>query len=610
MYFPLQSGAVTTNIVPKTNEVAQADRRNETFSEEPDIFGPADSREYNTSERQRESNYTLEEIAEKSFQTTESTDEKDEETNQSDVLKEDKSPVHGDQSKKVESETDVLTESTDTNTVQQHEKMHENSDQDKTSQPTSPTLSEELKSSDLNSTLDEGNIDKETIKSGLTSQSGLAGKAGLAESEEPVTEGSAAQDSTEEEVEKTEVSGSGEESSVETKDNTNGHNTAVADEKISQEESGARQESNKPNLDEEEDVTVQSIDQNEKESAEERQEKEDESKSFLKETAKQATLGESKPVQEENIDQQTVVNVAGNQIMGNQTDDGSFQQDSTQGTDLKKEGSVLEDKPVSNDPEKTVSVESLDQGATIKDAKPRGDLDTPVTQPIFNEPERSISVTNLVKGFQAQNEGTTSQLLDAAVKDLPSQRQTAINRIDYASGAGNFGQESIEGTPQGTQDEESQTDLEGFAEGPKTPAVLDELVEPSVPSVSSDPLVVNAEDSQVDDVHEDTSQEMGAEDAADEIPVFTLSTPIGDTESFATDESTLSPLTTPTSVVPSSSASFIDSGLNMSPRDSESPSLLEGYSTFTATAAPSQGLFSSLTQRGKRTLAQPREAEL
>ncbi|KAL9968335.1 hypothetical protein ACROYT_G026696 [Oculina patagonica] len=172
-------------------------------------------------------------------------------------------------------------------------------------------------------------------------------------------------------------------------------------------------------------------------------------------------------------------------------------------------------------------------------------------------------------------------------KQSKQQDHPALNEIDNGSGASSPGQESIE-VNDTTQDQDSQTELEG----PKTPAILDELTEPSSP-IGGEPQVVNVEGSQVSDLHEDTAQETGPEDAPDEIPVFTLSSPVGD-DSFASDDSTLP---TPTSAVTTSSVNFIDSGVDVSPGYSDSSSMSEaGYDTFPATGESSQGDYSSLPQ--------------
>lgn len=597
MYLALQTDGVTTNVsnvIAKTDEAATADRRNETFPE-PEIYGPLESQEYDAPEKRKESNGTLEEIAAQSFQT-ENTKQNDQAKNdRSDAGQGDTSRVHDDQWKNVESGTNVSTDIVDINTADQHEKIQENGTQTESSNLTQQSLSEEPKSSDMmNSTLEdeESQNDREVSKSGAE------------ESQKSVTGESAAQNSTEEEEEeeeKIEVSGSGEEPFAETKDNTEGQ--TAADDKISQGASGAGQPSDKPNQDEGENISLQSIDQNEFESRKGR-----ERQPLIKESAD--SLDESrKPVPGGNIDQQTVVNVEGNQIMANQSEE-SFQPDSTEGTEPKKGAPTLEDnkhidQPDSTDSEKPVSVESLDQSSTSKDAKPGENLDTQATQPVFNEPERSKPATNLEKIFQTQNDRPATQL-DATndhSKQSNQQDHPAFNEIDNGSGASSPGQESIEDN-NATQDQDSQTEPDEIAEGPKTPAILDELAEPSSPS-GGEPQVVNVEGSQLSDLHEDAAQETGPEDAPDEIPVFTLSSPIGD-DSFVSDESTLP---TPTSAVTTSSVNFIDSGVNMSPGYSDSSSLSEGYNTFPAIGESSQGVDNSLPQTGKllrdMTLARP-----
>lgn len=575
----MQSDAVTTAAGNRTDGAATADRRNETFPE-AEIYGrPLDDREYDALERQRESaNGTLDEIAGQSFET-ENTHQLDQTRNgQPNAEKEDKPVVHDhEQSKNVEPKTNV--DDVDTNTVLEHEKIQENSAQDDSSKLKTQSSSEEPKSSDMNSTLeDEGReIEKDTSKSGAD------------ESQKSATGESDAHDITDDEGKKTEVSGSGEEPSND--DNT--EEQTPTENKESQGAKGAEQAPGKPKKDEEENVAEQSIDQNKVGSAEGQQVREREGKPFINQT--EDSLDEpAKPVSEGNIDQQAVVNVAGNQITGNQSDD-SFQPDSAESADSKMGGSNLENNINPPDSEKTVSLDSPIKGGSIQDAKLRGDLDTLAIQHAFSEPEKSIPATNLGKVLQTKNGGPTTQL--DAITDNSNQSNEqdnpALNDMDKASGASNVGQGSLEENER-TQDHDSHTDIEGFAEGPKTPAVLDEPAEPSSPS-NADPQVVNVESPQEGNLQEDTSQEAGPEDVADAIPVYTLSSPVGD-DTFRGDESILS---SPTSSVTTSSVNFIDAGGNMSTGFSESPSLSEGYGTFTAPVSQSQEDFDSLSQGGK-----------
>lgn len=576
----LQSDALTTAAVNRTYGITKADRRNETFPE-AEIYGSLEDREYDTSERQRESaNGTLEEIAAQSFQT-ENTHQPDQIKNaQSNSGKQDKPTVHHDQSKNVDSKVDV--DDLDTSTVLDHEKIQENSIQNESSSLTTQSSSEELKSTEMNSTLeDEGReIEKETANSAV----GESQKSG-------VTGYSDAQDVTDVDGKKTEVSGSGEEPSP--KDNA--EEQTETDNKELQGVKSAEQAPEKPNQDEEENVAEQSIDQNNIGSSQGPQVAERERKPFIKDSV-ESSDEPTKPVSEGLNDQQVAVNVAGNQIMGNQTDD-SLQPDSTEGFDSKREGSNLEKNKLINpadsiDPEKTVSLDSPIKGG---DVKLKGDLDTLAIQHAFSEPKKSMPATNLEKVLPTKNGEPTNQLDTITDNSNQSNDQDHpnLNDIDNASGASNVGQEPL-GENEGIQDQDSHTDIEGFAEGLKTPAVLDEPAEPSSLS-NGDPQVVNVESSQEGNLQEDTSQETGPEDGADAIPVYTLSSPVGD-DSLRGDESTLS---TPTSSVTTSSANFIDTGGNMSTGYSESPSLSEGYDTFTAPVSQSQEDFDSLSQGGK-----------
>ena len=577
----MQSDAVTAAAGNKTS----ADRRNETFPE-AEIYGrPLDDRKYDASERQRESAYgTLKEIAGQSFET-ENTHQLDQIRNgQSNPGKENKPAVHDhDHSKNVEPATNV--DDVDTNTVLEHEKRKENSTQNDSPKLKTQSSSKEPKSSDMNSTLeDEGReIDKDTSKSGQD------------EPQKSVTGESDAQNITDDERKKTEVSGSGEDSF----DDGNTEEQTATDNKGSYESKSAEQAPSKPSQDEEVNVAEESIDQNTIGSAEGQQVREGKSKPFINQT--EDSLDEpTKPVSEGNIDQQAVVNVAENQIMGNQSDD-SFQPDSTEGADLKMEGSNLENNklinpPDSNDPEKTVSLDSRIKGTSVQDAKLMGDLDTKAIQHSFSGPENSMPTTNSEKVLQTKNGGPSTQLDAIAGNSNQSNEKdhAALNDIDKASVASNVGQESPQENEE-TQEQDSHTDIIGFAEGPKTaPAVLDEPAEPSSPS-DADPQVVNVGSPQEGNLQEDTSQEAYPGDVADAIPVYTLSSPVGD-DTFRGDESSLS---TPTSSVTTSSSNFIDTGGNMSTGYSESPSSSEGYGTFTAPVSQSQEDFGSLSQGGK-----------
>lgn len=575
----MQRNAAASN---RTDGATAADRRNETFPE-AEIYGrPLDDREYDASERQRESaNLTLEEIAGQSFET-ENTRPLDQTRNgQSNSGKENKPAVHEhDQSKNVALKTNV--DDVDTNTVLEHEKIKEKSTQNDSPKLEVQSSSEKPKSSDMNSTLDdEGReIEKDTSKSGAD------------ESQKSVTGESDDEDFIDDERKKTEVSGSGEESF----NDGNTEEQTVTDNKRPHESKSAEQEPSKPSQDEEANVAEEGIDQNRIGSADGQQVRERKEKPFINQT--EDPLDEpTTPVSERNIDQQAVVNVAETQIMGNQSDD-SFQSDSTEGADLKMEGSNLEknkliNPPDSNDPEKTVSLDSRIKGSSIQDAKLRGDLDTLAVQHAFSVPENSVPATNSEKVLQTKNGGANTPLDAINSNQSNEQDHPALKDIDKVSGTSNVGQE-LPQENEGTQYQDPHTDIVGFSEGPKTPAVLDEPAEPSSSS-DTDPQVVNVESHQEGSLQEDTSQEPFPGDVADAIPVYTLSSPIGD-DTFRGDENSLS---TPTSLVTTSSVNFIDPGGNMSTGYSESPSSSEGYGTFTAPVEQSQEDVDSLSQGGK-----------
>ena len=331
----MQSDAVTTAAGNRTDGATTADRRNETFPE-AEIYGrPLDDREYDASERQRESaNGALEEIVGQSFDS-ENTHQLDQtKDSQSNAGKEGKPAVHDhDQSKSVEPKTNA--DDVNTNTVLGHKKMQENSTQNDLSKLRTQSPSEEPKISDMNSTLeDEGSeIEKDPSRSGAD------------ESQKSVTGESDAHDITDDEGKKTEVSGSGEEPS-------NDHNTeehTATDNKESQGAKSAEQAPSKTSEDEEENKAEQSIDQNKIGSAEGQQVREREGKPFINQT--EGSLDEpTGAVSEGNIDQQAAVNVAENHIMGNQSDD-SFQPGSTEGADSKMGSSNLENNELVNPPD-------------------------------------------------------------------------------------------------------------------------------------------------------------------------------------------------------------------------------------------------------------------
>lgn len=565
---PLQTDAASTN-GPKSDEVTKADRRNETFPE-PE-YGPVEKQEYDVS------NDTFEETDEEPIHTVENTDQRDQlKDREASAEKQDKPPVQGGQSKNVTSETDILTDDANTNTLKQQDKTRENGTENEPSHLSTESLSEELKSLDANSTSDDD--DREIVN--------VATKSDATDSEKSVTAvENDTEDNTVEKEEKTEISGSGDDSL----DDIKGNNDATeTDDKLSQEGSGSGQAPNKAIPDGEVNGSVQSMDHNENKGLDER-----ESQSLTKETMKQSSFSESKAGSEESIHQPAVVNVTGNQIMGNQSEE-EFHPDSTESIRPKNESAVLEDNEhtsqtvITNDTGNTVfTVEGPVKSATTDDENPRENLDEPeATQPVFNESERAISDTKLEEGLQTQNDQPNSNL-DVTKAQPNKPDQPALNEIDNASGAGGFTQESLEET-EGIQDQNSQTDLE-------PPAVLDDFAGSSSSSTSN-PLVVNVEGSQESDYHEDASQDAIPEDTSDEIPVYTLSSPVGD-DSLAADEGTLSPM--PTSSVPTASANFIDAGANMSPGYSESSPFSEGYGTFTAADAPSQEVFNSFTPSGK-----------
>ena len=205
----------------------------------------------------------------------------------------------------------------------------------------------------------------------------------------------------------------------------------------------------------------------------------------------------------------------------------------------------------------------------------------------------NLSVSSAVKDPTIHGSNPRENL-DFGEAPPNKQSQPASYGIDNGSRTASFTQGSLEQTEQ-TQAINSQNDQNGISDEPKTPAVIDGPAEPPLTNIAY-PTVVNVDGSQLNDYHEDASQDISLEDNSDEIPVYTLSSPVGD-DSLAEDETTLSSM--PASSVNTASADISDSGATMSPGYSESSLSSEGYSTFPTATAPSEFANSTLAEEGR-----------
>ena len=445
--------------------------------------------------------------------------------------------------------------------MEQFGEINENGTRGEPSLFTNQSLLDEPRRPDINSTFQdiEGKTDRE-----------INNYDAEGESDEPVTSEHAVQDTTEQ-VEKPEVSGSGDESSAETKDdNDEGHEDTEGEEQPSHGGSRTKETNNVPILDKDETGSGQNIWKSGIENAEGR---DGERESLFNKTEKQDTFDESKNGKG-TTNQEEAVNVVGNQITGNHNE-APLEQNRTEESHSQEvidaassEGNLINQSAI-NEPESSLPAESIDQSAAVKDvnAYSSGDFDTPATQTAFSEPERVI----LEKGVRTQNEQPT--IHDVQQDKLNQSDHPVMQDSDEASGGGNLPQEATEESAL-KHDQSPQIDTANLSEGPAS-------------SNDASSMGLDTEGTQLPDLHGMTSQEISPEDGPDEIPVYTLSMPSSE-DSFPTEESTSSPIfTAPTSAVTTSSASY-----------SEPP--VEGESTFTAFDPPSRDdQFQSPTERSK-----------
>ena len=507
-----------------------------------------------------------------------------------------------------------LTDIADTQ-VKQFRQIHENDTWDQPSILTNQSLPDEPRRPDMNSTFEDtqNKADKETQKTSVEESAKPAtvkhadprrtdtnstledieskahkekGKSGVEGSEDPVRVKQGPHEIPEQ-VENPESSGSGDELSTLTDYENNG--TEGANEKMPEAGGNAREPSNVPLLDEDEYGWGQNSGQNGNENVEGH---EGGQESLFNETAKQEAVDEpKKTVSLENTDEQTAVNVVGNQIMGNQNEV-TLEQNRAEELHPQKviDAASLEDKLInqsaSNGPDKPVIGNSLDQSVKVKDinADSSGDFDTPAENPVFNEPERVISKIILENGFRSHNNQPAIQDVQQNQLNIRGVHQDQLNQPDRpvlnepgkASGEVSLAQKSTEESAL-RQDQGPQINNVRFSERPSSNDAYSTGVE--------------TEGTQLADLHGVASPETSPVDEPDRIPVYTLSSP-GNEDSFAAEESTASPaLTAPTSSVTTSSALF-----------AEPPTLqAEGESTFTAldTPATQDDQYTSPTERSK-----------
>ena len=482
------------------------------------MYGPIEKQEHEVS------NDTIEDSAEQRLHEIDDMNNKYQlKDRQASTKREDKPLVQGTNPKNAASKKDILTDDENTISLRKKEKTFENGIDNASLRLDSASLPEEPKSLDRNSTMDEN--DRHIVEVAPESY------ATLTESNQSATAPeSDSRDIKEEKEENIETSGSGDDSLDDVRNN---EDASEDDYKEFEEESGSGEEP----------TEVKIVDVSER-------------KTSVKDTTMHSDFSGSNEGVKEPSDQPAVVNVAGNQTMGNQSEE-AFYSDSTESIEPKNESHTSQSLS-GNDSDKAIfSVSSAVKDATIYDSNPRENLDSGEAPP-------------------------------------NKQSQPASYGIDNESRAASFTQGSLEQTEQ-TQAINSQNDQNGISDEPKTPAVIDGPAEPPLTNIAY-PTVVNVDGSQLNDYHEDASQDISLEDNSDEIPVYTLSSPVGD-DSLAEDETTLSSM--PASSVNTASADISDSGATMSPGYSESSLSSEGYSTFPTATAPSEFANSTLAEEGR-----------
>ena len=369
-------------------------------------------------------------------------------------------------------------------------------------------------------------------------------KSGEEEAKEQFTANQVVHNTTEDEEERIEASGSGDGSTTEPSGDIE-HEEAEG--RVSEGEGDVREPPNVPIYDEDEDGSGQNIGQNGIKNSEDGEQGEQGERNDT--VAQEKTSDGSKTqVPKETINKQTAVNVVGNQVMVNQSEVPFDQIRTEESHSQESIGAASKDKLINksevNKSKKTVTAETFDRDATEKDidAYSSGDFETPATQPVRNEPERAMLGTNIEKGAQTENERLVIQDVHGQ-QNLLNQPDQPGQPLLYEPEEASRGQERSEEN-MSSQDQRPQIDNATLSDGPAFNAAYSPALD--------------TEGTQIPDLHGVTSPETSSEDNTDEIPVYILSTPSSE-DSFAAGDNNASPVfTAPTSSITTESASYAE----------------------------------------------------
>lgn len=503
------------------------DRRNETFPEEPGYHSSEGPGGYDSEYGTHNSPSTHDQAAKESVQReTKGTESDDKELNQF---------FRDEKIKNVASKKMGQAEMADTQ-AKQFGQIHDNGSGSEPSSLTNQSLFEEPRRPHMNATFED--TEGSAVKEG--------NKSDLKQHEEPVITHNDDQDTSENKEEKTGTSGSGDEASTETSDDTDEH--TEAEEKLYRGEVNVKGLSNFSTIDKDENGSGDSLGQNgirntgDGESGQE---------VLINQMAKQEPFYETNnTVAEGTLDKQTKESRNQNEASLDQISTNESQSQGSIDASASTESTV--------DQSATKESKAFSQITTAKDVDvlPSGDFQTPMAQPVLDEVERVKLRTDVDKGMATENEGT-------AIQDY---QQNQLNQFKQLDRTAQTKPDEVAGSQEVAEENASKDNLRPqiynatFSDGPSFNTAYS--------------TGVDVEGNQSADLHEVTSPENSSIDDTDEIPVYTLSSPRSED---AVENAASLVFTTPTSSITTASATYLEPALPT-----------EGESTFTTLDTPPQ----------------------
>lgn len=519
-----------TNASPTDKEsLENPDRRNETFPEEPGYHSSEGPGGYDSEYGTHNSPATHDQAAKESVQReTIGTESDDKQLSQF---------FRDEKIKNVASKKMDQAEMADTK-AKEFGQIHDNGSGSEPSSLTNQSLFEEPRRPHMNATFED--TEGSAVKEG--------NKSDLKQHKEPVITHNDDQDTSENKEEKTGTSGSGDEASTETSDDTDEH--TEAEEKLYRGEVNVKGLSNFSTIDKDENGSGDSLGQNgirntgDGESGQE---------VLINQMAKQEPFYETNnTVAEGTLDKQTKESRNQNEANLDQISTNESQSQGSIDASASTESTV--------DQSATKESKAFSQITTAKDVDvlPSGDFQTPMAQPVLDEVERVKLRTDVEKGIATENEGT-------AIQDANYQ-QNQLNQFKQLDRTAQTKPDEVAGSQEVAEENALKDNLRPqiynatFSDGPSFDTAYS--------------TGVDVEGNQSADLHEVTSPENSSIDDTDEIPVYTLSSPRSED---AVENAASLVFTTPTSSITTASATYLEPALPT-----------EGESTFTTLDTPPQ----------------------